>query len=155
MIVPGSDAAWMAMAIDAARRGSPAPNPHVGAVVVVAGRRCVGLGWHERAGGPHAEIVAMSAAGARTRGATLYVTLEPCNHHGRTPPCVDAILDAGVARVVVGCRDPNPHVAGRGAERLRAAGVDVRVGLLREATWRLISTWNPGLHEKASSRAVE
>jgi diaminohydroxyphosphoribosylaminopyrimidine deaminase/5-amino-6-(5-phosphoribosylamino)uracil reductase len=132
----------MAMAIDAARRGTPAPNPQVGALVV-AGVTCVGVGWHERAGGPHAEVMAIHAAGARAKGATLYVTLEPCNHHGRTPPCVDAILEAGLTRVVVGCRDPNPHVTGKGVERLRAASVDVRMGILGEESALLISTWNP------------
>ena len=140
----------MAMAIGAARRGKPAPNPHVGAVIV-AGDRCIGIGWHERAGGPHAEVVAIRAAGARARGATLYVTLEPCNHYGRTPPCVEAILDAGLTRVVLGCRDPNPHVRGGGVERLRAAGVKVRSGLLREATSDLISEWNSRLHGKLAS----
>ena len=107
-------------------RGSTHPNPVVGAVVVRAGE-VVGEGWHERAGGPHAEVVALEAARERARGADLYVTLEPCAHHGRTPPCVDAILTAGVARVVVGASDPNPKTDGQGFERLRAAGVDVEV----------------------------
>lgn len=143
------------MAIGAAGRGSPAPNPQVGAVIVTS-HRCVGVGWHERAGGPHAEVVALRAAGIHARGATLYVTLEPCNHYGRTPPCVDAILDAGIARVVVGCRDPNPHVPGRGTERLRAAGVDVRLGLLRKAALNLISDWHSQLHgTHESGRRVE
>jgi diaminohydroxyphosphoribosylaminopyrimidine deaminase/5-amino-6-(5-phosphoribosylamino)uracil reductase len=140
-------APWMGMALDAARRGSPAPNPHVGAVVVVFGQ-CVGVGWHARAGEPHAEILALRAAGARARGATLYVTLEPCNHYGRTPPCAEAILDAGLARVVVGCRDPNPHVTGHGVERLRAAGVDVETGVLGGECLQLISAWNPVRHGK-------
>ena len=104
-------------------RGTTNPNPVVGAVVVQGGE-VVGEGWHERAGGPHAEVVALEAAGARTRGATLYVTLEPCAHRGRTPPCVDAILMAGVARVVAGSLDPDPK-AGGGLERLRAEGVAV------------------------------
>lgn len=90
-------------------RGRTHPNPMVGAVVVRGGR-VVGEGWHRRAGGPHAEVIALGEAGTKARGATLYVTLEPCNHHGRTPPCTDAIVAAKVARVVVGCRDPNPHV---------------------------------------------
>jgi len=106
-------------------RGTTHPNPIVGAVVVRDGE-VVGEGWHERAGGPHAEVGALEAAGERARGATLYVTLEPCTHHGRTPPCVDRVLEAGVARVVVGSLDPNPKARG-GVERLRAAGVEVEV----------------------------
>jgi diaminohydroxyphosphoribosylaminopyrimidine deaminase/5-amino-6-(5-phosphoribosylamino)uracil reductase len=106
-------------------RGTTHPNPIVGAVVVRDGE-VVGEGWHERAGGPHAEVVALEAAGERARGATLYVTMEPCTHHGRTPPCVDRVLEAGVARVVAGSLDP--HVgAGGGLERLRAGGVDVEL----------------------------
>jgi diaminohydroxyphosphoribosylaminopyrimidine deaminase / 5-amino-6-(5-phosphoribosylamino)uracil reductase len=107
-------------------RGKTYPNPLVGAVVVRGGE-VVGEGWHERHGGPHAEVNALRAAGDRARGATLYVSLEPCTHHGTTPPCVDAILEAGVGRVVVGVRDPNPNVSGGGVERLRNAGVDVEV----------------------------
>ena len=106
-------------------RGTTHPNPVVGAVVVRDGE-VVGEGWHERAGGPHAEVVALEAAGERARGATLYVTLEPCTHHGRTPPCVDRVLAAGVARVVAGSLDPNPKARG-GVERLRAGGVEVEV----------------------------
>ena len=106
-------------------RGTTHPNPVVGAVVVRGGE-VVGEGWHERAGEPHAEVVALAAAGERARGATLYVTLEPCTHYGRTPPCVDRILEAGVARVVAGSLDPNPKARG-GVERLRAAGVEVEV----------------------------
>ena len=94
---------------------------------MVAGDEVVGEGWHERAGGPHAELVALEAAGERTRGATLYVTLEPCAHYGRTPPCVDAIVAAGVARVVVGAPDPNPKTDGQGFAGLRQAGVDVEL----------------------------
>jgi len=122
-------------------RGTTHPNPVVGAVVVHDGE-VVGEGWHERAGGPHAEAVALEAAGERAGGATLYVTLEPCTHHGRTPPCVDRILEAGVARVVAGSLDPNPKARG-GVERLRAAGVEVEVADSFEArrqneAWR---TW--------------
>jgi diaminohydroxyphosphoribosylaminopyrimidine deaminase / 5-amino-6-(5-phosphoribosylamino)uracil reductase len=106
-------------------RGTTHPNPVVGAVVIRDGQ-VVGEGWHERAGGPHAEVVALEAAGERARGATLYVTMEPCTHHGRTPPCVDRVLEAGVARVVAGSRDLNPK-AGGGLERLRAAGVDAEL----------------------------
>lgn len=104
-------------------RGTTHPNPIVGAVVV-AGDEIVGEGWHERKGRPHAEVVALEAAGERARGATVYVTLEPCAHHGATPPCVDALLAAGVARVVAGQLDPMPEHGG-GLEQLRAAGVDV------------------------------
>jgi diaminohydroxyphosphoribosylaminopyrimidine deaminase/5-amino-6-(5-phosphoribosylamino)uracil reductase len=107
-------------------RGKTYPNPLVGAVVVRGGE-VVGEGWHERHGGPHAEVNALRAAGDRARGATLYVSLEPCTHHGTTPPCVDAILEAGVGRVVVGVRDPNPNVTGGGVERMRDGGVDVEV----------------------------
>lgn len=99
------------------------------------------MGWHERAGRPHAEIVALKAAGEKARGATLYVTLEPCNHHGRTPPCVDAILAAGLCRVVVGCRDPNPNVTGGGIERLRLHGLEVHVGTLATEARALIQKW--------------
>jgi diaminohydroxyphosphoribosylaminopyrimidine deaminase/5-amino-6-(5-phosphoribosylamino)uracil reductase len=106
-------------------RGTTHPNPVVGAVVVRDGE-VVGEGWHERAGEPHAEVVALEAAGERAREATLFVTMEPCTHHGRTPPCVDRVLAAGVARVVAGSRDPNPG-AGGGLERLRAAGVAVEL----------------------------
>lgn len=115
-------------AVALARRGvgGTHPNPRVGAVLLRDGA-VVGRGWHARAGGPHAEVVALEAAGAAARGATLVVTLEPCAHHGRTPPCLDAILRAGVRRVVVGMIDPNPIVNGRGIEGLRRAGLDVVV----------------------------
>jgi diaminohydroxyphosphoribosylaminopyrimidine deaminase/5-amino-6-(5-phosphoribosylamino)uracil reductase len=105
-------------------RGTTRPNPVVGAVVDLDGA-VVGEGWHERAGGPHAEVKALAAAGERARGATLYVTLEPCNRHGRTPPCVDAVIAARIAKVVAGSRDPGP--SGGGLERLAAAGVDVEL----------------------------
>jgi diaminohydroxyphosphoribosylaminopyrimidine deaminase / 5-amino-6-(5-phosphoribosylamino)uracil reductase len=106
-------------------RGMTHPNPVVGAVVVNDGE-IVGEGWHERKGGPHAEVVALRAASDRARGATLYLTMEPCTHHGDTPPCTTAVLEAGVARVVAGSLDPNPK-AGGGLETLRAAGVDVEL----------------------------
>jgi diaminohydroxyphosphoribosylaminopyrimidine deaminase/5-amino-6-(5-phosphoribosylamino)uracil reductase len=109
-------------------RGTTHPNPVVGAVVVRDGQ-VVGEGWHERKGGPHAEVVALEAAGEAARGATMYVTLEPCDHHGTTPPCVDAILAAGIARVVVGAKDPTRD----GIARLRGAGVAVEFVDLREA----------------------
>lgn len=125
------DAAFLDMAygLAAKGRGRTSPNPCVGAVVV-RGNRIVGWGHHERAGGPHAEVLALGRAGGLARGATLYVTLEPCVHWGRTPPCVDAVRDSGVRRVVVSARDPNPRVNGRGIARLRRAGLEVSVGLL-------------------------
>jgi diaminohydroxyphosphoribosylaminopyrimidine deaminase / 5-amino-6-(5-phosphoribosylamino)uracil reductase len=107
-------------------RGGTAPNPIVGAVLVRDGN-VVGEGWHERAGGPHAEIVALEAAGKDARGATLYVSLEPCAHHGRTPPCADAVVAAGVTRVVAAVGDPSPETNGAGFERLRAAGIEVEL----------------------------
>ena len=109
-------------------RGTAHPNPVVGAVVVQGGA-VVGEGWHERKGGPHAEVAALEAAGESARGATLYVTLEPCDHHGTTPPCVDAILAAGIAKVVVGAKDPTRD----GIARLREAGVEVELADLWEA----------------------
>ena len=105
------------------------PNPRVGCVLV-HDNAIVGEGWHRRAGEPHAEVLALAQAGGRARGATAYVTLEPCNHHGRTPPCVDALLEAGVGRVIAAMEDPNPSVNGEGLERLRAGGIEVRCGLL-------------------------
>jgi diaminohydroxyphosphoribosylaminopyrimidine deaminase/5-amino-6-(5-phosphoribosylamino)uracil reductase len=125
------DEAAMRRALELAERGlySTQPNPRVGAVLALD-NQIVGEGWHERAGEPHAEPNAIRAAGARARGATAYVTLEPCSHFGRTPPCVDALLAAGVKRVVYAAGDPNPLVDGRGARRLRDAGVQVESGLL-------------------------
>lgn len=117
--------------------GRTAPNPPVGAVVVANGR-VVGEGWHHGAGLPHAEALALAAAGARARGGTLYVTLEPCDHVGRTPPCTRAILAAGVRRCVVATRDPHPIVDGRGLRRLRAGGVRVEVGLLAPQARELV-----------------
>jgi diaminohydroxyphosphoribosylaminopyrimidine deaminase/5-amino-6-(5-phosphoribosylamino)uracil reductase len=122
------DAEFLERAIELAERGrgTTHPNPVVGAVVV-AGGEIVGEGWHERKGGEHAEVRALAAAADRARGATVYVTLEPCAHHGDTPPCTDALVGAGVARVVAGQRDPNPQVEAGGLERLREAGVDAEV----------------------------
>lgn len=120
----------MAAALQLAARGlyTTSPNPRVGSVVVQAGE-VVGAGWHQMAGEPHAEIHALQQAGARARGATLYVTLEPCSHHGKTPPCADAIIESGVTRVVAAMQDPNPLVAGAGLARLEAAGIETEVGL--------------------------
>jgi diaminohydroxyphosphoribosylaminopyrimidine deaminase/5-amino-6-(5-phosphoribosylamino)uracil reductase len=118
-----------ALALAARGLGETNPNPVVGCVVARGGR-IVGEGFHERAGGPHAEVVALARAGARAKGATLYVTLEPCAHHGRTPPCAPLVRQSGVARVVAAIRDPNPLVGGRGFRLLRAAGVRVSTGLL-------------------------
>ncbi|WP_051219111.1 bifunctional diaminohydroxyphosphoribosylaminopyrimidine deaminase/5-amino-6-(5-phosphoribosylamino)uracil reductase RibD [Oceanobacter kriegii] len=125
------DQVWMARALKLAAKGlySTSPNPRVGCVIV--GRDAdgnevvVGEGWHQKAGEPHAEVNALRAAGERARGATAYVTLEPCSHYGRTPPCAKGLIEAGVARVVAACADPNPQVAGRGYGMLRDAGVDV------------------------------
>ena len=128
---PAGDRAFMAHALRLARRGlyTTDPNPRVGCVIV-SGDEVVGEGWHERAGGSHAEVAALADAGAAAQGATAYVTLEPCSHHGRTPPCADALLKAGVARVVMASHDPNPTVAGQGTARLAAAGVSVTSGIL-------------------------
>ena len=120
-------AAALARAVELARRGTFAvePNPRVGAVLLDARGELVAEGHHAHWGGPHAEVVALQAAGARARGATLCVTLEPCSTRGKTPACTDALLSAGISRVVAGCRDPNPAHAGRGLDALRAAGLDV------------------------------
>lgn len=129
---------YLRRALTLARRGryGVSPNPMVGAVVV-RGDEVVGEGWHRRVGGDHAEIEALAQAGGKARGATLFVTLEPCDHHGRTPPCSKAVVAAGVRRVVVCHRDPDPRVAGRGLARLAAAGIDVAVGELAEEALRL------------------
>lgn len=130
--------AWMERALQLAALGrdSSHPNPRVGCVLVREGE-VVGEGWHRRAGEPHAEAFAIEAAGSRARGATAYVTLEPCNHHGRTPPCTEALIAAGVSRVVYAVPDPDPRVDGGGAARLRAAGIDVVSGLLADAATEL------------------
>jgi len=132
--VSGADAAFMREALALARRGAATtwPNPRVGALVVQR-QRVVGRGFHERAGQPHAEIHALREAGARARAATLYVTLEPCCSRGRTGPCTDAILAAGIARVVAAMEDPDPRHCGRGIELLRGRGLDVVTGCMREA----------------------
>jgi diaminohydroxyphosphoribosylaminopyrimidine deaminase/5-amino-6-(5-phosphoribosylamino)uracil reductase len=147
---PGSaqDAAHMREALVLAHwgQGRTAPNPPVGCVIVQGGA-VVGRGFHPKAGEPHAEIFALREAGERARGSTVYVTLEPCSHHGRTPPCVDALIAAGVARVVVAALDPNPLVGGQGIDRLRQAGIAIDVGVfeeeavLQQAGFRSLVTW--------------
>jgi len=133
-----TDERYMTLALQLARRGLgwTSPNPTVGAVIVKDGR-VIGRGYHRRVGLPHAEIEALRRAGPGARGSTLYVTLEPCNHTGRTLPCCDAVLAAGVSRVVVAARDPNPVTDGRGIQRLRRAGVRVDVGVLAREAVRL------------------
>ncbi len=127
------DERFMSLALSLARRrkGLTHPNPTVGCVLVKGGE-IVGIGFHEGAGKPHAEAVALQQAGRDAKGSTLYVSLEPCTHYGRTPPCVDAILRSGVRRVVVATEDLNPLVSGKGIERLRSEGVEVEVGVLKE-----------------------
>jgi diaminohydroxyphosphoribosylaminopyrimidine deaminase/5-amino-6-(5-phosphoribosylamino)uracil reductase len=131
---------WMAQAIEIGHQGDPSPNPHVGAVIVKDGQ-VIATGFHASAGERHAEIVALETAGERARGATLYVTLEPCNHFGKTPPCTDAIIKAGIARVVAGCADPNPNVPGGGVAKLRGAGIEVVTGVLSNQCKALIRPW--------------
>jgi len=135
------DTEFMQHALRLAERGlyTTDPNPRVGCVIV-KDDEIVGEGWHRRAGEPHAEILALQQAGTRAAGATVYVTLEPCSHHGKTPPCADALLDAGIARVFAATRDPNPEVAGSGFERLKNGGVEVLTGLLEQAARAV----NPG-----------
>lgn len=136
-----TDRRHMARALELAERGlwSTDPNPRVGCVIA-DGERVIAEGWHERAGGPHAEAMALAAATGPVRGATAYVTLEPCCHHGRTPPCADALVEAGIGRVHYAIRDPNPRVSGGGVARLEAAGVEVVGGLLVDQARAL----NPG-----------
>ncbi|MCG6659746.1 bifunctional diaminohydroxyphosphoribosylaminopyrimidine deaminase/5-amino-6-(5-phosphoribosylamino)uracil reductase RibD [Halomonas campisalis] len=138
-------AEWMARALELARRGlyTTDPNPRVGCVLVKKGR-VVSEGWHERAGEPHAEVHALRAAGEAARGATAYVTLEPCSHHGRTGPCAVALIEAGVKKVVVAMADPNPRVAGNGIAMLREAGIEVEVGLLEQEARAI----NPGFIQR-------
>ncbi|TMA59122.1 MAG: bifunctional diaminohydroxyphosphoribosylaminopyrimidine deaminase/5-amino-6-(5-phosphoribosylamino)uracil reductase RibD [Deltaproteobacteria bacterium] len=137
-----SDKRYLRVACRLARRaaGRTSPNPIVGAVLVRGGR-IVGTGFHRFAGGDHAEIVALKHAGPKARGATLYITLEPCNHYGRTPPCTQALIRAGIKEVVCGTRDPNPLVAGQGFRRLRRAGIKVRVGVLENDCRALIESF--------------
>src|SRR6476660_278454 len=150
------DEYWMRRALELAERGRGfvEPNPLVGAVIVRDGV-VVGEGWHERFGGPHAEVNALAAAGDGARGATLYVTLEPCCHHGKTPPCTDALIAAGIVRVAAAMEDPFPKVAGQGAARLRTAGIPIEFGLCGARAHRqnrpylkLLSTGRPYIHVK-------
>ena len=136
-----TDRRHMARALELAERGlwSTDPNPRVGCVIA-DGERVIAEGWHERAGGPHAEAMALAAAAGPVRGATAYVTLEPCCHHGRTPPCADALAAAGIRRVHYALRDPNPRVSGGGVAKLEAAGIEVAGGLLAAEARAL----NPG-----------
>ena len=139
----------MQRALTLAARGleTADPNPRVGCVVAQHGR-IIGEGWHERAGEPHAEVAALRAAGAQAAGAALYVTLEPCSHHGRTPPCVEALTAARVARVVYASDDPNPRVSGRGAAALRAAGIVVEAGLMTEEATELNAGFMKRMRER-------
>jgi diaminohydroxyphosphoribosylaminopyrimidine deaminase/5-amino-6-(5-phosphoribosylamino)uracil reductase len=133
-----ADMEYMQRAIELATqaRGRTSPNPMVGAVIVKDGK-IIGEGYHKKAGTPHAEIHALAAAGNEARGATLYVSLEPCCHHGRTPPCTEAIINSGIKRVVIAALDPNPKVAGGGLQRLKEAGIDAEFGLMQEAAMEL------------------
>jgi diaminohydroxyphosphoribosylaminopyrimidine deaminase/5-amino-6-(5-phosphoribosylamino)uracil reductase len=135
-----NDSQWMARALQLAQRGlnTTSPNPRVGCVLVKDGKN-IGEGWHQRAGQPHAEVLALRAAGSATQGATAYVTLEPCCHFGRTPPCAGALIAAGISRVVIAIQDPNPLVSGQGIAALRAAGIEVECGLMEAAARELNS----------------
>lgn len=133
-VVDEISAMWLA--IELAQRGEPSPNPYVGAVALKDGK-IIGRGYHRRAGADHAEIAAIKDAGEAVRGSTIVVTLEPCNHHGRTGPCTDALIEAGVSRVVIGAPDPLPHAPGA-SEKLRAAGIDVALSPLGEPCAHLI-----------------
>ncbi|WP_286192912.1 MULTISPECIES: bifunctional diaminohydroxyphosphoribosylaminopyrimidine deaminase/5-amino-6-(5-phosphoribosylamino)uracil reductase RibD [unclassified Synechococcus] len=144
---------WMARALQLAAlaEGRTSPNPLVGAVVLDPGGQLVGEGFHARAGEAHAEVGALAQAGERARGGTLVVTLEPCCHHGRTPPCSEAVLAAGIGRVVLAMADPNPRVAGGGIARLRAAGLEVIEGVMEAEARRLN---RPFLHRIATARPL-
>lgn len=148
------DAQLMQHALSLGRLGDPSPNPHVGAVLVRDGE-IIAEGYHTEAGGPHAEIVALQIAGDKARGSTLYVTLEPCTHHGRTGPCVETIHEAGVRRVVIGCRDPNPTVQGNGVEWLREHGIEVVVGVQEEESLALIAPWSRYIRDEIAFLSVK
>ncbi len=143
-IKDGKDRGFMRRALRLAIKGlgRTSPNPMVGSVVVSRGGKLLGEGYHAKAGEPHAEILALRAAGKKAKGATLYITLEPCVHFGRTPPCALAVIEAGVKRVVIGTKDPNPLVAGKGIRKLRRAGIEVTVGVLSEQCVSLNDGYN-------------
>lgn len=136
----------LAIRLAALGRFTTSPNPNVGCVIV-KDEEVIGAGWHIRAGGPHAEVHALRQAGNKARGATVYVTLEPCSHHGRTPPCCEALIDAGVAKVVIAMGDPNPQVSGRGIARMQEAGIEVEVGVMADQAALL----NPGFIRRMSA----
>lgn len=142
-----SDSQYMARAIQLAKKGlfTTEPNPRVGCVIVKA-NKIIGEGWHEKAGEAHAEINALKQAGNDAKGATVYVTLEPCSHHGKTPPCADALIEAGVQRVVAAMQDPNPLVSGNGLTKLAKAGIEVESGLMEAQAVEL----NPGFIKRMS-----
>ena len=140
-----------ALTLAARGRGRVSPNPLVGAVVVDGSGAVAGEGWHRRAGGPHAEVEALKAAGAGARGGTLFCNLEPCSFQGRTPPCADAVIAAGVSRVVCSLQDPDPRVDGRGFQRLREAGIEVEVGLRRAEAEELNAAY---LHHRRTGRPL-
>ncbi len=144
MTLEGKDREFMRLCLRLAKKGEgrTSPNPMVGSVVVSRAGKVLGRGFHERAGEAHAEINALGSVGRKVRGATLYVTLEPCVHYGRTGPCVEAVIEAGVKRVVVGVKDPNRIVAGRGVRKLRRAGIEVVTGVLAEQCERLNEGYN-------------
>ena len=143
------DSDYMQLALDLAEKGAGyvSPNPMVGAVVVNH-ETIVGQGYHQAVGGPHAEVNAIDAAGEAARGATMYVTLEPCNHYGRTPPCTHKILEAGIRRVVVAMQDPNPHVTGGGNAFLADRGIEVTIGILESQARKLNESFIKFIHTK-------
>ena len=139
MLQDALDCQWMANAIQLAKKGwyTTAPNPRVGCVIIDTNQQLVGEGWHQKAGEPHAEIYALRQAGDKAVGATAYVTLEPCSHYGRTPPCAEALIKAGIARVVIANKDPNPLVAGKGITLLENAGIAVVSDVLADEAYQL------------------
>src|SRR6201992_2971271 len=149
---PQADERWMQRALELAQRGVGlcSPNPAVGCVILDADGHLAGEGWHEYERRDHAEVVALRNAGEKARGGTAYVTLEPCNHTGRTGPCSEALARAGIKRVVVATMDPNPHVQGGGTDHLRELGVEVVTGILEEEAKRLIQPWTKYITKGAS-----